>query len=144
MEEVEVQKQAITFMLVDYMDRLKEICEECVINEGLVSLNNELLIVDIGNINNYLMKNKDIESCIDDICYSPFSDTFSIYISSNRKSRKIFDKLSNAFQDIQVDIEESDVCSIIEIQYNKDKFYEEHIQNNIVDIISLKSYENKI
>ena len=142
--EVEVHKQAITFMLIDYMDRLKDICEECVINEELVTLNNELIIIDIGNINNYLMKKKDIESCIDDICYSPFSDTFSIYISSNRKSRKIFDKLSNAFQDIQVDIEESDDFSIIEIQYNKDKFYEEHIQNNIADIISLKSYENKV
>jgi hypothetical protein len=140
--ECDIGKKVINFMIIDYMEKLKDICDDSLINEQLLGWTNELIIIDNAKIFNSLIENRNKESCIDDICYSPFSDTFSIYISSSLKARKIFHTLSNAFQDIQVDIEEGNDFSIIEIQYNKDKFYQEHIENNVEDIISLKSSEN--
>ena len=131
--------------LVNYMAKLKEICDEAMIGysiqQGLVEgLKNA--IVDENN-GRFVVDRELYKSCIEQICYSPFSDTFSLFLNDTKLALVLIERLGFLFKERniannKIDYEINGNYCVIEIMYEKDKYYRQHISKHIKNIISLK------
>tara|TARA_R110000751_G_scaffold94864_1_gene185196 strand:+ start:9338 stop:9811 length:474 start_codon:yes stop_codon:yes gene_type:complete len=135
--------------LITYMTKLKEICDEAMIGfsiqQGLIDgLKNAIIDEKDGR---FIIDRELYKSCIAEVCYSPFSDTFSIFIKDREMARTLLGKLDVLFSERDIDTnkinyeEDENIC-IIEISYFQDRYYTEHIKKNIKNILSLKLHKN--
>ncbi len=142
-EKIIVEKE-----LISYMMKIKDICDEALIGfsiqKGLIEgLKNAIMNEGDGR---YIIDRELYKSCIVEVCYSPFSDTFSLFINDREMAKTLVDRLEILFNEKDIDnnalnYEEEEDISIIEITYSQDKYYQEHIKNNIKNILSLKSFK---
>jgi hypothetical protein len=145
-DKIIVEKEVIL-----YMWKLKNICDEELISfsiqQGLMEGTLNTTFYNDGGV---LVVDRDLyKSLIQEICYSPFSDTFSLFISDREMALTLLHKLIVIFEksnvnNNKVEFQETEDISIIEITYSQDKYYQEHIKNNIKNILSLKPLRNKI
>ncbi len=144
-EKVIQDKIIVEKELITYMSKLKEICDEALIGfsiqQGLIEgLKNAIVDEDDGR---FIIDRELYKSCIVEVCYSPFSDTFSLFISDREMAKILVSRLDVVFNERniannRINYEESDDISIIEITYSQDRYYKEHIKKNIKNILSLK------
>lgn len=144
-EKVIQDKIIVEKELITYMTKLKEICDEALIGfsiqQGLIEgLKKAIIDEDDGR---YIIDRELYKSCIVEVCYSPFSDTFSLFINDRKMAKTLVSKLDVVFNERniannRINYEESDDISIIEITYSQDRYYKEHIKKNIKNILSLK------
>lgn len=131
--------------LINYMTKLKEICDEAMIGysiqQGLIEgLKNAIIDETDGR---FVVDRELYKSCIVEICYSPFSDTFSLYLDNKELGMTLLSKLEFLFEqrniaNNRIDYEiNGDIC-VIEITYQKDEYYQKHIKKNIKNILCLK------
>ncbi len=133
--------------LINYMTKLKDICDEAMIGysiqKGLLDGIQNAIFGEENGI--YVVKRELYESTIKEVTYSPFSDTFSLFISNPEHASSLLERLEFLFQERNIennqiffDIQED--FGIIEITYRKDKYFKKHIEPNIKNIISLKPH----
>jgi len=131
--------------LINYMEKLKEICDEAMIGysiqQGLIDgLKNAIIDETDGR---FVVDRELYKSCIVEICYSPFSDTFSLFLDDKELGMTLLSKLEFLFEqrniaNNRIDYEiNGDIC-VIEITYQKDEYYKTHIKKNIKNILCLK------
>lgn len=136
--------------LINYMEKLKEICDEAMIGysiqQGLIETIQSAIVEesDVGVVVDTSL----YESSVQEICYSPISDTFTIFVNNPTHAQKLMERLEILFDEkkmannrIYFEIQKD--YGIIEIIYSKDKYYTEHIQSNIKDIICLNPKKQK-
>tara|TARA_B100001057_G_scaffold397256_1_gene407354 strand:+ start:7301 stop:7777 length:477 start_codon:yes stop_codon:yes gene_type:complete len=136
--------------LINYMEKLKEICDEAMIGysiqQGLIDAIQSAIVEE--NDAGVVVDTSLYESSVQEICYSPISDTFSIFVNNPSHAQKLMDKLEILFDEKKmannrIYFEIQNDYGIIEIIYSKDKYYTKHIQNNIKDIICLNAKKSE-
>tara|TARA_B100000963_G_C22600695_1_gene660096 strand:+ start:1312 stop:1788 length:477 start_codon:yes stop_codon:yes gene_type:complete len=138
------EKIVVENELINYMEKLKEICDEAMIGysiqQGLIDTIKSAIVEE--NDASVVVDTSLYKSSIQEICYSPKSDTFTIFVSNPNHAQKLMERIEILFDEKQmannrIYFEIQNDYGIIEIIYSKDKYYSEHIQNNIKDIICL-------
>ena len=139
----------ITQELMKYMQKLKELCDEAMISYSVKdnlfkALHNS--IVEKGKPT-ILAHHPPYKSCIKEILYSPFSDTFFIYVRDKKMGLKLLEQIRHQFKNMnianeRIDYEIVNDFVVIEIIYSQDTYYKSHICKNIHKIISLNLTQN--